>query len=156
MTLGRSPSAVRAKIELLRQCSLSKLEDFDVDSQVIHEDGSTYFVRNSFTRVWVDSVDTAVWIFLISEHNEPMCWDAGDLCSWASYKKLPTPESEMCPAGEGMGVVPNRMDLPDGPRCGCGLPSRLQDGSCGTNCDPSCKACKAIGWIWKSTPTTEA
>jgi hypothetical protein len=150
MTLGLAPSAIRAKAELLRQYDLAPLEDFIYDSQVIHEDGSTFFVRNSFTRVWVDPLEPTVWVFLISEHSEPMYWGAGDLYSWASYRKVPTPDSVQCVSCDGIGVVPNRAFLPGGPECGCGRPSTLQSGSCGTDdCEPRCKTCAGVGWIWK-------
>lgn len=92
MVLALSKAANRAKVELLRQCALCALDDFDSDSRVIHEDGSTFFVCNSFTRVWVDPVDTKVWIFLFAEHSEPMYWCSEDLYSWGSYKRIPAPE----------------------------------------------------------------
>jgi len=51
-----------------------------------------------------------------------------------------------CSNCEGVGVVPNRAFLEDGPLCGCGLPSQLQSGSCGTaDCDPVCKVCAGLG-----------
>lgn len=149
--LAISPAAKRARAELHRQCGLCTLDEFEDDSRVIHEDGSTYFVRNSFTRVWSDPTETLVWIFLISEHNEPLYWCADDLLEWGTYKKIPAPGSVKCPDCYGFTVRPNRMDAPGGPVCGCGRPSRLQSGACGQpECDPTCANCEGIGWVWKA------
>jgi hypothetical protein len=130
-----------AKEELLRQCRLRVLADFDQDVLVMHEDGSTFFVRNALTGEWVDPLDSYVWVFLFAEHNEPMYWHADDLIYWGIYPQAP------CANCEGMGVVPNRMCLPEGPMCGCGKPSVTQSGNCGTNCDPTCTLCGGKGRV---------
>jgi len=46
------------------------------------------------------------------------------------------PTCEMC---MGFGTRPSRMNLDQGPVCGCGRPSRLESGRCGLDdCDPLC------------------
>ena len=53
--------------------------------------------------------------------------------------------SRRCSLCDGFRFMPNRMDAPDGPICGCGQPSTHEDGWCGIEHDPvPCPACAAL------------
>ena len=54
---------------------------------------------------------------------------------------------ERCERCGGWGIVPSRMNWPNGPICGCGKPSLLESGSCSETCMPICD-CPA-GEMWK-------
>jgi hypothetical protein len=42
-----------------------------------------------------------------------------------------------CDRCGGLGILPNKMDAPNGPECACGKPSRWESGWCGTK-HPTC------------------
>ena len=50
-----------------------------------------------------------------------------------AQQKSADPKCETC---GGFGLVPNRMDAPGGPICGCGQPSVHESGSCGRTHGP--------------------
>jgi len=60
---------------------------------------------------------------------------------WASVASSSPARCLLC---DGFRYLPNRMNAPGGPICGCGQPSVHEDGSCGVEHEPvPCPACTA-------------
>lgn len=108
MKLTRTKAAVRAYDEMQRQCSQCTLRDFGGWASVMHEDGSSFLAANAFTRVWVDPEEGKAWVFMFSEHNEPMYWPAEDLVAWDTLESSFRDDMggvEKCARCDGLGEV---------------------------------------------------
>jgi hypothetical protein len=76
--------------------------------------------------------DPSFWKALgAADEDEPDSGREFDPCPEAP-EGFPSPGAGFC---RGLSRSPAAMDAPEGPRCGCGLPSTAQSGWCGTECE---------------------
>jgi len=76
-----------AEEEMARRSALLTAYSFSDESvQIICEDGSVFFIRNSFFEEWGEADRIGEWLFVYCEHYPDMCFDTDDLIYWGSSK----------------------------------------------------------------------
>lgn len=85
--MGESVNMLAAMKELARRSARLTVFDFGPFSvRIFAEDGSSFFIKNSFMKKWKDE-DDQEWLFVFCEHYPDMVFDIGDLISYEEWAR---------------------------------------------------------------------